>query len=267
MNDDTNFTPDTAREVAEADDVAVPSVMARLVNYTHALDNIKNILLSDRDIGAVLQAVCVEAAQSLPSADMVGITVLNVGKNPETAASTDPAVNDVDADQYLVDEGPCLEAARTGRMVRVKVDEVARRWPRFAANVAGKGIRSYLSAPLVLDEEHVGALNLYSRGPHGFGHTDEVLIRLFVTAVEAAITVSRRAQSAEDEVRGLMTAMRTRADIEQAKGIIMAVRGITADEAFEVISEQSQNRNIKVTDIAASMIESIRKKPRPDALR
>ena len=64
---------------------------------------------------------------------------------------------------------------------------------------------------------------------------------------------------------GLVTAMKTRGDIEQAKGILMAVRGISADDAFALLSEQSQNRNVKVTDLAASMIATITEKHEPDA--
>lgn len=248
-------------DTATSDAGDTPSVLARVADYTRALDNLKDILLSGRDVDALLQTVCIEVAKSVPDADMVGITVLKAGdKHPETAASTHAQVNDIDADQYRADEGPCLEASRTRTMVRVRVSEIVARWPRFAATVADIGVNSYLSAPLTLDDKHVGALNLYSRDGNGFSDVDEVLVRLFVTAIEAAINISRRAQSAEEEVLGLTTAMRTRADIEQAKGILMAVRGIPADEAFAILSEQSQNRNVKVTDLAASMIASITSK-------
>ncbi|WP_338890211.1 ANTAR domain-containing protein [Rhodococcus sovatensis] len=69
--------------------------------------------------------------------------------------------------------------------------------------------------------------------------------------------ISRRAHSAREEVDGLHTAMKNRADIEQAKGIIMALRGMNADDAFAVLSEQSQNRNIKVSEIAAAIVDSV----------
>ena len=45
-------------------------------------------------------------------------------------------------------------------------------------------------------------------------------------------------------------AMKSRATIEQAKGIIMASTGCTADEAFEQLRAQSQHENIKLRDIA-----------------
>ena len=71
-------------------------------------------------------------------------------------------------------EGPCLEAARTQEVVRVRTRDAARRWPAFARNVAGMGVASYLSASLATDEDHVGALNLYSYSDHGFTEIDEV---------------------------------------------------------------------------------------------
>ncbi|MBY3985731.1 GAF and ANTAR domain-containing protein [Rhodococcus fascians] len=244
---------------------AVPSsvpgqsyMSARIEDYADALDTVKTMLLDGRELSVILQAVCVEVVSAVEGADMAGITVLEEsGKHPETTASTDPRVHDVDGDQYRSDEGPCLEAARTRTMVRVRVAEAADRWPTFVSNVSDIGIASYLSAPVILDNKHLGALNIYSYSDHGFSDVDEALVRLFVTAVEAAVWISRRATSAEDEVEGLTTAMKTRATIEQAKGIIMALQGCTADEAFRILSTQSQQRNIKVADIAASIVELV----------
>ena len=47
--------------------------------------------------------------------------------------------------------------------------------------------------------------------------------------------------------------MENRAIIEQAKGILMAVQSINADQAFYVLSHHSQNTNQKVTDIASTL--------------
>jgi AmiR/NasT family two-component response regulator len=44
--------------------------------------------------------------------------------------------------------------------------------------------------------------------------------------------------------------------IGQATGILMARRGLTADQAFEVLSRTSQNRNIKLARLAALLADS-----------
>jgi AmiR/NasT family two-component response regulator len=66
----------------------------------------------------------------------------------------------------------------------------------------------------------------------------------------------RRIAELVDEVDGLRAAMANRAAIEQAKGLIIAARGCTPDEAFELLSRMSQNENRKLRDVAASLVES-----------
>ena len=209
----------------------------------------------------MLQSVCAQIVATIPTADMAGVTVLSArDKQPETVACTDERALDVDVDQYRANEGPCLESARTRQVVRVRIDDAALRWPEFAANVAGMGVASYLSVPLTTDEDQVGALNLYGFSDHGFSEIDEVLLQVFVAAVEGAIWNARRAEQWRTEVAGLQEAMKTRASIEQAKGMLMVLHGISAERAFEVLVEQSQSRNVRVTAIAAEVVETLTKR-------
>jgi ANTAR domain len=50
-------------------------------------------------------------------------------------------------------------------------------------------------------------------------------------------------------------ASRGRALIEQAKGILIAQHGGSADEAFERLREFSQHSNIKLRDVARRIVE------------
>jgi len=56
------------------------------------------------------------------------------------------------------------------------------------------------------------------------------------------------------EVRGLRLAMEHRAEIEQAKGIVMANLGCGPDEAFEILRQQSQHENRRLRDIALELV-------------
>jgi hypothetical protein len=53
---------------------------------------------------------------------------------------------------------------------------------------------------------------------------------------------------------GLRQAMRTRSLIEQAKGILIARDGVTADEAFARLRQTSQRSNVKLAEVAAELI-------------
>jgi GAF domain-containing protein len=193
-----NSTPKEARAEADFDKeilaaLSVPTRPPSAEGYFaedtfEALDVFRGILLEHSRFEALLQGLCEQVVAAVPGAEMAGVTLLHHdSENPETAACSDARVVDIDIDQYNADEGPCLEAARTNRIVCVRVDEVAARWPTFAAAVSGLGVKSYLSAPLAVDFEHAGSLNIYSFDGDGFSDIDEVLVKLFVTAVEAAV--------------------------------------------------------------------------------
>jgi len=58
------------------------------------------------------------------------------------------------------------------------------------------------------------------------------------------------------EYQNLQGAFGRRALIEQAKGILMARNATTADRAFEMLREHSQNNGRKLSDVAAAIVES-----------
>lgn len=49
----------------------------------------------------------------------------------------------------------------------------------------------------------------------------------------------------------------SRAVIEQAKGVLMAAHGISAERAFDILVWRSQETNIKVRDLAARFIDAV----------
>jgi AmiR/NasT family two-component response regulator len=55
---------------------------------------------------------------------------------------------------------------------------------------------------------------------------------------------------------------RFRAVIDQARGVLMARRGISAEQALEELSRQSQNTNVKLRVIAARVLETVRRRDR-----
>lgn len=56
------------------------------------------------------------------------------------------------------------------------------------------------------------------------------------------------------EVQGLRLAMEHRAEIEQAKGIVMATLGCGPDEAFDILRRQSQHENRRLREIAQDLV-------------
>ena len=60
-----------------------------------------------------------------------------------------------------------------------------------------------------------------------------------------------------DVSTALSNAAASRCRIEQAKGVLMAAHGISADRAFDILAWRSQEANIKLRDLAARFLTAI----------
>ena len=74
-----------------------------------------------------------------------------------------------------------------------------------------------------------------------------------------ALAVSQAEQA--DLAAQLRATLAARAVIDQALGIIMAEQRCSAAQAFDVLRRASQNRNIKVRDIAARIVTGVTGQP------
>lgn len=220
---------------------------------THALDSLAELLGREDDFIALFNQVCAQVTRAVPGVDHATVTLLR-DHSAETMAWTSDRVVDLDATQYEAGRGPCLDAAETERIVRVRVEDAATRWPEFSREARAAGMRSFLSAPLIVDGDYSGAVNCYSRQPHGFEHIEAQLLELYTTAVEASLRAYRRYEEARQVAADLRLALQSRAVIDQAKGIIMAARGVSAEKAFALLVEQSQRENIKVREVAERFV-------------
>jgi hypothetical protein len=62
--------------------------------------------------------------------------------------------------------------------------------------------------------------------------------------------------------------IRTRAEIEQAKGALMLIYGISAERAFDVLTWRSQQTNTKIRVLARELLDAVRTDlPIPDTVR
>jgi len=234
-----------------------PEFVRRLDEVAADLAALAGLLEEEESLDRVLQRSVEQVTRGVPGADLASVTVMRDGKGETVASSTDRGWG-IDADQYAAGDGPCLEAARTGEIVRVGVEEAFRRWPEFARSARTAGVASYLACPLVIGTEFVGSLNLYSEKPHGFGDLDVALLRVYMAAAVGAIGNARRFAEARQLAEDLTAAMNSRAVIDQARGALMALHGISAEQALDELSRQSQNTNVKLRVVAARLLDSLR---------
>jgi GAF domain-containing protein len=247
-----------------------PDELERLITTTEAVESLYVLFDAEEPLDDVLLRVARTAASAIPNAAAVTVTEL-AQPEPRTAACTEEEALRLDAAQYSSGRGPCLEAAQRRVPVRVATNGDDPRWPEFLAATREQGVRASLSVPLILDPtdadsegELVGSLNIYSRSADAFDPFDEELMRLYTVAASNAITNARRWQESRKTVAQLERALTSRTDIDQAKGVLRALHGDTADEAFQRLVDESQARNVKLVTVARELIESVSKRQRPE---
>ena len=209
--------------------------------------------LTSMPLGQVLQRVAELAQATIPGADEVSVTLLD-GEKAHTAGFTGPVAAQLDERQYAAGFGPCMDAALGGEVVSLPDLGQDERYPGFSAVATRHGVRSSLSVGMPVPQRRVGGLNVYARKAHAFDDAAVDLARAFADYAAVALLNASLLESKEALARQLEQAMASRAAIEQAKGILMARTGCTPEEAFALLSRQSQNTNRKLHDVADDLV-------------
>ena len=205
-------------------------------------------LLAEEDVQHTLQKICDLAVETIDGCDHAGISFLK-GRKVETPAASDDVPRQVDAIQYEVGEGPCLDAIREHEVFQTGDLGHESRWPQFASRAQREtGITSMLCFRLFVEGDTLGALNLHSKAATAFGGESRTVGLVF--AAHAAIALSSAIHDEQME-----EALQSRDLIGQAKGILMAREGITADQAFDMLRRASQRLNVKLRDVAGGIVD------------
>jgi GAF domain-containing protein len=217
-----------------------------------AVHELARLLFSAHSRDETLDAIARLAHQAIPGCIAASVTVPDHGK-PRTAVSSAELADVLDEHQYATSEGPCLDAIRTRAHVVMPSAAEEQRWPHFTPNVQRSRVQSISSFPLVAGNEAVGALNLYSDVPNGLMGSRETAQAFAQTAAITAANAIAFDRATELSSQ-LAQALEHRDVIGQAKGMLMATGGLTADEAFDRLRERSQRSNRKLYDLAREMV-------------
>jgi GAF domain-containing protein len=143
------------------------SEMSEPFTAASAAGHLLGLLVQSPDMDAFLDNMVQLAAKAVAPAAACGITVRRDGR-PFSVAVSNELAGQVDEIQYGADQGPCLDAMRTGRFVQVEDLSREERWDEYRPHAIAHGVVSSLSSPLIVDGERLGALNLYSVIPAAF---------------------------------------------------------------------------------------------------
>lgn len=213
-------------------------------------------LLDAETVEDVLTQVVHATSQVFPQAEIVSVTLRSSDGRHHTPVSTSSVARTLDDLQYEFGEGPCVTAADDPGPAYAYWRDLGgdgSPWPRFAEAAHKIGVRSVLAVSLVptpVPPRLSGAMNLYSPRVGGLDDVDRDVLLLIATHASLALASTEAVTRAKLHDAQLKRAIDSRDVIGQAKGILMGRRGVSAEEAFDILRESSQNLNVKLVQIA-----------------
>lgn len=197
----------------------------------------------------VVETVDLVVQHALKAVDCqyAGVMFVLGDKTVETAAATDPLVEELDQFHVTCGEGPGLGSLDDQITVRVADTRYDLRWEKWARCLEERGVRSVLSARMTTGSNDLGTLNLFHSEPNAFDADDEAVAAILARHAAVALASAQRAEN-------LWLAIDARKLVGQAQGILMERFDLTADQAFAVLLRYSQDKNIKLRDVAQLLV-------------
>ncbi len=214
------------------------------------------ISFDNASMEAMLQRVAELAKQVMPGVTEASVTLIANDK-AGTVAYTGRLARDLDESQYGRGYGPCLEAAVGEELREISDARQETRWPDYAQSAVERGSLSSLSAPLPVREALNGALNLYAIEADAFDDEARELAAAFASYAAVAVHNMHLYESTRELAEHLDIAMRSRAVIEQAKGILMSQRRCDATQASNLLAAASQRSNRRLRHIAQAIVDGV----------
>lgn len=214
------------------------------------LENFARMALELHD-GSVHETIELVMDYALKAVDCAyaGVVFVHAGAHVDTAAATDPLVPHLEKLQVELGEGPDLDVLGARTSLIVSDTRLDPRWPQWGRAVAETGVRSLLSVRLYTSSSTIGALNLYDRAPDKFDISDQEVAHVLARHAAVALASARQTEN-------LWQAIDSRKRIGQAQGILMERYDLTEDQAFAVLRRYSQDKNVKLRDVAELLVST-----------
>jgi hypothetical protein len=130
-------------------------------------------LVRDYDVVEFLSRLCQRSVEVL-EVTAAGALLTDGARRLQVVAASTEQVTVLETLQIQRQEGPCVDAYRSGRRVAVPdLRRVGRRWPVLTPPAHGAGVSGVCAFPMRLRTDRIGALNVFQATP---GALDEAAV-------------------------------------------------------------------------------------------
>ena len=216
--------------------------------------DVADTLVADFDLIEFLSTLC-EHVSLVSEADAVGIVLADHRGQLRFMASSNESGKALELLQLQAQEGPCRDCFTTRQpVVNADLAQAADLWPVFAPDAIAAGFHSVHAFPMRLRDEVIGALNLFSTHQMRLDPQEVRVVQSLADVATIAILQERSIARAEALTEQLQGALNSRIVIEQAKGALARMEGISVDQAFEVMRRRARSQRERLVDVASAVL-------------
>lgn len=203
------------------------------------------------DVLSEVSVIC-QAAFSEPVAVSIS---MGDPASPTLVATASKLAQSLDGAQMIAGEGPMHLAWARGETIHTSNLRADDRWHRLAPRVADSSVCAAICTPIESSGTLTGTLNVYSVFPELVNDAALEAVALLASGIAAVIHGAQVKEELENAAAQLQMALTSRAVIDQAKGVLMARHGCSAEEAFKLLAQTSSSANIKLREVAARLVD------------
>jgi GAF domain-containing protein len=229
--------------------------MTREADVVRSLVEMSDTLVDDYDVVDLLTGLA-DRCVSLLGMSAAGVMLASPAGSLGLVASSSEAMRLLELFELQAEEGPCLDAFRTGeRVEQVNLETGTGRWPSFSAAALEAGFQSAFALPLRLRDATIGALNMLNDTRTPIAEADLIVARGFADLATVSILQHRVSEEVQRVNEQLSSALTSRVVIEQAKGVISERAGIGLAEAFGRLRNYARFNGLRLTDVARAAVD------------
>ncbi|MFI1194358.1 ANTAR domain-containing protein [Micromonospora sp. NPDC020750] len=184
-----------------------------------------------------------------------GFTALRAGE-PAGVAASDPALAGLD-DLRPGPDSPAMSAIHRREMILSEDLVRESRWPAWTAQARDLGVRGVISAPVDVDEQVIGAINLYASASAVLTTRHQLTAMLLAEHAGLLLAAVRDRERRAAQAHALDAAQLAEGVVGQATGVIMTQRGCPAPEALQVLRSAALSLGIPVREVAERLVTTV----------
>jgi len=229
----------------------------------HALTELGRLRFGEMRVEEAMHQI-VETTHAIFSVDGAGLMLADADHHLRNAAVSDDRMGHLEELQLRLQEGPCIAAFDDKMLVGAEDLTTEQRWPRFCSEAISREVRAVLASPIPYNQDAVGVVAVLSKERRPWSAEAELALLAFTDLAALLIATMMMGEQQTELAVQLQAALNSRAIIEQAKGVLIGRRGVSAHTAYEQLRAQARAERRKLAVVSAELVDSaVRDGPAP----